>query len=272
MKLNSYILPKAFEKTTIEKLEECFREINNVVSTTMLIEVSFQYNSGLLMSVQMDDGNCLANGIYSLPMQDKQLQKRVIPRLLSMFPDISKDFDNIKQMNEFYNCDLNSFWGIHFTLNSSYCLHSKEECSKYIFESLWNKMSASTFNWLYLILLPHIIVADSALGQIESMGNSNNFGIVIEDLKKLNDFCETWTSGSFSLNDLKQKYAIDTTDESDTTKKKEKLKAYRKFNLKNLGYQYCFLHIKHGDYRLHYFPDDNKREIHIGYVGKHLPI
>lgn len=271
MELNSYIQPKAFEKSTVEELEECFREINNVISSPMIMKVSFQYNSNLLMSVQMGDGKTIVDRLYSLDMPDKQLQTRVIPKLLSMFPDTSNNFDDIEQLKEIYPDDLNSFWGIRFPVNKEYCLHSKEQCSEFIYKSLWGLMNATTFNWLYPILIPNIVVADSALSQIENLGSSNNFSIVIEDLKKLNDYCENWTSGPFSLHDLKQTSAIDTTDESNTTKNKENLKAYRRFELKNIGHQYCYLHVKHGDYRLHYYPDDRNKRIHIGYVGPHLP-
>ena len=133
-------------------------------------------------------------------------------------------------------------------------------------------MTASTFKLFYPMLLPHIIVADSALSQIESLGDSKRFNEVIDDLKKLNYFCENWTSGSFSVNALAQMCAINTSDESDNVKRRENLKSSRRFQLKDLGSQYCFLHIKHGDYRIHYFPDNSKRNIHIGYVGTHLPL
>ena len=272
MELNSYIQQRAFAKSTVEELEKCFREINNVISSKSIIEISFLYNSNLLMPTQMGDGNTIADWLYGLPMPDRQLQTRVIPKLLSMLPDTSDDFADIEQLKSAYPNDLNSFWGIHFAIHKEYHLHSTEECSNFINVSMWRLMDASTFSWLYPILLPNIIVADSALSQIEGLGVSNNFSIVIEDLKKLNCFCESWSSGTFSITTLKQSFAIDTTDESNSTKSNEKLKSYRRFQLKGLGSQYCFLHIKHGDYRLHYFPDNCNRQIHIGYVGKHLPI
>lgn len=272
MKLNSYIQPLSFTQSTIEELEKCFREINEVVSSKMLMRISFQYNSNLLMSVQLSDGNTLAEGLYTLHMSDKQLQTRVIPKLLSMFPDTSNDFDDIEQLKQIYPNDLNSFWGIHFPLQMEYNLRTKEECIGFIYDSLWKLMNSSSFDWLYPILLPNIVIADSALPQIQGLGSSNNFSIVIEDLKKLNSFCITWKSGAFSIKVLKQTCAIDTSDESNTTKSNDNLKAYRRFQLKDLGSQYCFLHVKHGDFRLHYYPDDNTHKIHIGYVGVHLPI
>lgn len=272
MDLNSYIKLSTFSQSSVEELEDCFREINDVVSSNMLLKVAFQYNSSLLMSVRMSDGRTLAERLYTFPMPDKQLQTRVIPKLLQMFPDTSSDFGDIEQMNVVFKNDLNSFWGIHFPVQKEYCLRTKDECSKYILDSLWSLMNSNSFEWLYPIILPNIVVADSALAQIYSLGTSNNFGIVIEDLKKLNSFCETWTTGVFSINTLKQSYSIDTSDESNSTKTSDKLRAYRKFQLKDIGTKYCFLHVKHGDYRMHYYPDDNTHKIHIGYVGVHLPI
>lgn len=71
MELNSYIQQRAFVKSTVEELEKCFREINNVISSKSIIEISFLYNSNLLMPTQMGDGNTIADWLYGLPMPDR---------------------------------------------------------------------------------------------------------------------------------------------------------------------------------------------------------
>ena len=50
-----------------------------------------------------------------------------------------------------------------------------------------------------------------------------------------------------------------------------KKKQMRLFKLPN-GKTECFeLHIKTGDLRFHFFPDNNSLKIYIGYIGTHLP-
>lgn len=67
------------------------------------------------------------------------------------------------------------------------------------------------------------------------------------------------------------KKAVVISDESDTVKQKPKLKSARYFNIPDVGGQYCFLHIKAGDLRIHIYPHEAKKIVYVAYIGSHLP-
>jgi hypothetical protein len=64
------------------------------------------------------------------------------------------------------------------------------------------------------------------------------------------------------------KAALNISPESDKTMSQKKLRNQRIFSMPD-GRRECFeLHIKSGDLRFHFFPEDGK--IYVGYIGEHL--
>ena len=95
---------------------------------------------------------------------------------------------------------------------------------------------------------------------------------ILEKLRILDKYCQDyWIGGSFIYNDANQRVALKISPESDPTMNDAKKKQMRMFKLPN-GKTECFeLHIKTGDLRFHFFPDNNSLKIYIGYIGTHLP-
>jgi hypothetical protein len=98
---------------------------------------------------------------------------------------------------------------------------------------------------------------------------SKFFDQIIEKLKRLNEYANNWQKGSYSDYAAKQ-YGLDVSGESDSTL--NKYGRQRKFRLPNRKKELFEKHIKTGDLRFHFYPDEESKTIYVGYIGKHLPI
>lgn len=106
--------------------------------------------------------------------------------------------------------------------------------------------------------------------QLQHIGVSKMLLQIIERLRELNAYVSGWKSGSFNYTEANQKTNLRISPESDTTL--SKYSAQRKFSIPNQDKKVFDLHIKTGDLRFHFYPDDVTRTVYIGYIGKHLRI
>ena len=91
---------------------------------------------------------------------------------------------------------------------------------------------------------------------------------IINRLKSLNDYAEHWKTGDFSYEDVNATTDLRISPESNNTIKN--YGSLRRFTIPNQGKKLFDLHIKTGNLRFHFYPDNNNRKIYIGYIGKHL--
>jgi hypothetical protein len=116
---------------------------------------------------------------------------------------------------------------------------------------------------------PHLVLCGKVEQQLTGLGiQSKFFDQIIEKLKRLNEYAENWQQGSYSNNDVKQ-HGLDVSGESDSTL--NKYGRQRKFRLPNGKKALFENHIKTGDLRFHFYPDDEHKIIYVGYIGSHLP-
>ncbi|MEN8215154.1 MAG: hypothetical protein ABFS56_02000, partial [Pseudomonadota bacterium] len=87
-------------------------------------------------------------------------------------------------------------------------------------------------------------------------------------LKRLNQYAKDWIEGAYSVQRLRE-YGLDVSGESDGTL--IKYGQLRKFRLPNRERKLFEQHIKTGDLRFHFYPDEKTKTIYVGYIGKHLP-
>lgn len=93
---------------------------------------------------------------------------------------------------------------------------------------------------------------------------------IYDRLMVLNDFAENWENGEFNLEEFKSNNNIVCSPESQST-----INLYgeqRTFSIPHVGSKVFTLHIKTGDLRFHFFPDNNTKMIYVGYIGPHLNI
>lgn len=118
---------------------------------------------------------------------------------------------------------------------------------------------------------PHLILCSEVEGQLNELGiQSKYFDQIIKRLKQLDSYAKEWTKGAYSNNKVKREYGLNVSGESPSTL--NKYGRQRKFRLPTNGKRELFdKHIKTGDLRFHFYPDNETQQIYVGYIGKHLP-
>lgn len=139
----------------------------------------------------------------------------------------------------------------------------KEFCKAVLWQvtyrNLWSKREK---------LFPNLVLCGEVREQIEMIGNSGHFNQIIDRLKELNLAVGNWSQGSFNYNHINQTTSLRISPESDQTMRK--FGSERVFSLPNGGTATFELHIKTGDLRFHFLPDNVNRKVIIGYIGSHL--
>lgn len=183
----------------------------------------------------------------------------------------SNIISNDTSANTSFPHDFNCFLGIDFSnitdvSNGITCL---KDFLYYKKELLWD-VDCNSFWGKRNQLFDKLIFCDNVKSQIESITENKYFNQILNKLNIFNQAIkETWNSGVFSYKLINRDYSLIISPESDRTK--EKYGNERTFQLPDGSSQLFDLHIKMGDMRIHFFPDDTKKIIYIGYIGKHLP-
>ncbi|MEM7660363.1 MAG: hypothetical protein AAF399_29930, partial [Bacteroidota bacterium] len=118
---------------------------------------------------------------------------------------------------------------------------------------------------------PHLIFCGKAEKQLRNLTVSDTvFRQLWDALYKLNDFCET--GRKFSLREIQEQTQLRMSDESETVRTNPSLAQLRTFLIEGEKVYFGY-HIKNfsGALRLHFYPDQARNRIYIGYFGKHLP-
>ncbi|OUD12557.1 hypothetical protein [Thioflexithrix psekupsensis] len=147
----------------------------------------------------------------------------------------------------------------HFTAHKSYFEQKKRDSLKESKE-LWQRRAE---------FFPHLEFLKQVEQQLELCGLSKHFFQIIERLKKLNNYAEKWKQEGGAYNN-KVIEGLDVTGESVPTL--NKYADERTFRLPNGEKKIFEQHIKTGDLRIHFYPDNQTRKIYVGYIGKHLRI
>jgi len=114
---------------------------------------------------------------------------------------------------------------------------------------------------------PHLILCGEVEKQFKKLGKSKNFEQIIEILKRLDKYAEDWQDGSYSDQAVRQ-YGLDASGETEFTLRK--YGNQRKFRLPDRTKVLFEKHVKTGDLRFHFYPDNNTKKVYVGYIGKHL--
>lgn len=116
---------------------------------------------------------------------------------------------------------------------------------------------------------PDLILCGEVEIQLSKLGiQSKYFDQIIEKLKQLDNYAREWTEGTYNDDKVKQ-YGLNVSGESKNTIRK--YGRLRKFKLPNEKRELFEKHIKTGDLRFHFYPDNKTKKIYVGYIGKHLP-
>ncbi|ADB39415.1 hypothetical protein [Spirosoma linguale] len=114
-----------------------------------------------------------------------------------------------------------------------------------------------------------IILCGDVQKQLRKVGMSSYLTQIIARLRTLNGFAASWTSGDFDLTALKTKTNLDVSVESPSTMNLHS--ASRRFKLPDGRRELFEMHIKTGNFRFHFYADNQNRKVYVGYIGPHLP-
>lgn len=122
---------------------------------------------------------------------------------------------------------------------------------------LW-KRRAELFNKL--------VFCDCVESQLSALSlNDQGTNRIIERLLAVNEYCTTWVDGPFDHS----KVGFKISGESGATL--DKFGEERTFRIPSGEYKLFADHFKLGDIRIHFYVDDARKRVYIGYIGKHLP-
>jgi hypothetical protein len=179
-------------------------------------------------------------------------------------------FHNSTEFDHEYLEDDNGFLGIDFentTIelerqvknNENYISFNQINWDNVNFRNLWKHRSK---------LFPNLTLCGEVKHQILSIGNSGYFNQIVDKLKDFNNAVGNWKTGSFSYREINTSYALRISPESSGTM--SKFGNERIFSIPNGGTEFFELHIKTGDLRFHFYPNEITRKVYVGYIGPHL--
>lgn len=260
---NFYLATIGYENASVAELEENFKTLNEIHSARRREEVFTKSNA--FWNIKTLDDKYISEAI------EKFSDGQFVGATYGLLESISskKDFRTLKEIDKYYPDEHNAFWGAQFEITDERHINSEEKYHSFKKQKIRN-ITKGIEIWERRSLLFKRIELCSG---VEEQLKNGYTGQILEKLLILDEYCQDyWIEGSFSYKDAKHRVALDISLESQSTMNDVKKKQLRMFKLPN-GKTECFeLHIKTGDLRFHFFPDNNSLKIYIGYIGAHLPI
>lgn len=210
----------------------------------------------------------IITNLYSSFGQEEQVICQFIEQISAITNYVSSEID----FDILYPNDANAFLGIDFSTleiptlkqiidSSTFEIFKSHNLSRIDFRSFWEKRKQ---------LFPNLELCGEVKAQISRIGNSPIFNQIIERLKELDEAVKIWQNGTgdFSYKTINREYALRISPETEQTM--ARYGNERIFSLPNHSRQKFELHIKTGDLRFHFYPDNLNRKLYVGYIGKHL--
>jgi len=259
---NFYLYNKSYEKANAVQIENNLRELNDLVFAERA-EEDFFWKNDSIWNCNTLDGN-FSDVIFS-KLPDKQLSQQVLPRLFHAITSISHEFTTLEEFDQYYEI-YNAFYGIIFDdpVSERY-ITNKEAYSAFKKKYLWDITPKSLWERRE-ILFSRLILCPDVKSNIVDMG-TKYLSQIISRLIELNKYAATkWLTGEFDYRDANRSTSLRISPESEGTMKR--FANERLFKMPD-GSTRCFeLHIKTGDFRIYFYPENSK--IYIGYIGMHL--
>ena len=261
---NFYLATIGYENASVAELEENFKTLN-VIHSAQRDEEVFLKSDAFWDIKTLDD-------IYIVEAIEKFSDGQFIGTTYGLLEQISsiQNFRSLDEMNFYCTEKYKAFWGAHFEEENERHINTEEKYHSFKKQKIRNITKGIEIWERRSLLFERIELCSGVEAQLKSIGYT---GQILEKLLILDEYCQdSWIGGSFSHKNASQRVALNISLESVSTMNDPRKKQMRMFELPN-GKTECFeLHIKTGDLRFHFFPDNNSLKIYIGYIGAHLPI
>lgn len=198
--------------------------------------------------------------------------EQVIIQFIEQLSGYKHYLPNKETFDAHFAAAKNAFLGIDFSTtvvastcriknDASYKIFKNEALWDVTFRNLWAKRSE---------LFPNLILCGQVENQIRNVGNSAHFNQILTRLVSFNEAVSEWKNGDFSYRQINQNYSLRISPESKQTMNNHE--SERRFRMPNGGTKTFELHIKTGDLRFHFYPDNASLKVYIGYIGPHLTV
>jgi hypothetical protein len=261
---NFYLFNKSYEKASIVQIEENLRVLNDLAIAERAKEDYF-WKSESLWYCNTADGSFYDVVFSKIP--DKQLRDLVLPRLFQAITSVQEEFLSLEEFDQCYRI-YNAFYGVVFdSPTSERYIINKETYSAFRKKCLWN-ITPKTLWERKEKLFSKLIFCPDVENNLDDIG-SQYFSQIVSRLTALDRYAEKeWIDGKFDYRKANRLSPLNISPESESTMQQKKYYNERVFKMPD-GTTRCFeLHIKTGDLRFHFYPENGK--IFIGYIGMHL--
>ncbi|WP_313636371.1 hypothetical protein [Empedobacter sp.] len=261
---NYYVFNPSYENATTEMLEDNLLTLQTLFSEREDNEKFLKHDS--LWNTIVADG-IFAEVIFSR-FQDKQFSIQILPHLLQQITSIEDPINSIDEFNSKYRI-YNAFYGINFQgIPAEFCIRDSVSYKKFVEINKWD-VTPQTLWERREELFSRVILCENIEAQINTIGGTY-LKQIIDKIRELDNYIvNNWNDGNFNYRDANNKAALNISPESTSTMQQQDLVNLRVYSLPD-GRRVCFeLHIKTGNLRFHFYPENNK--IYIGYIGNHLP-
>lgn len=263
---NYYLLESAFSQVGVARLQANLIELNEAMVSYPSPNDEYFY-SNAFWNVVVAQNLVMMQCLYCLPNQ--QFCRSVLPVMFKKFHMIEQINDYAGFCKTFPN-GMNAFWGVTFTSKNAFELSCKTELTQFRYHAAMNKVNHETFKNFKSILFKKIMFCDSAYQYLSSY-SSSEFNQIMARLLELDRYNQSWSHGVFAPSHVTLGSNLRVSYESTTTNNNPRLSAQRWFKLPDGRKEYFEPHIKMGNIRIHFFPDNNNHTIYVGYIGPHLP-
>ncbi|MEN5432827.1 hypothetical protein ABE545_04195 [Sphingobacterium faecium] len=262
---NFYLSKIGYENASSSEIEDNFMLLNEIVVEDPTPEDSFLKNENI-WEMNTKEG-VLGEVVFSDKFSDMQFAHIVVPKLIESMKSINDKFTTLDEFDNSQYKIYNSFYGAKFELTNDRHISNREKYEKFKKDNLWD-LAPDSFWERREQLFAKIILCPSVENDLRRVGSSYLSQIKNKLVELDNYVVSNWKNDSFNYSDANEKSSLNISPESKQTMNQEKYRNQRMFKLPD-GRNECFeLHIKTGNLRFHFFPEETK--IYVGYIGKHL--
>lgn len=260
---NYYLFNPSYINAETEALENNLKTLQGLFSERDTNETFLKHDS--LWDIIVKDG--VFSDVIFTKFTDKQFSYQVLPQLLQQITSIEPPIQNIDEFNIRYRI-YNSFYGINFQdIPIEHYINDNKSYSTFIENNNW-ELTPITFWERREELFSNVILCTNVEAQIQKIGGTY-LKQIIDKIRELDNYIVNfWDNGNFDYNHANNNSSLNISPESKSTMQQQDLVNLRTFSLPN-GRRECFeLHIKTGNLRFHFYPENQK--VYIGYIGYHL--
>lgn len=266
---NYYLYSSSFEHCKVEILEESLKCLNELaVEHKDALDTFLKHKA--LWDIEVE-GGLLGEIIFS-NLSDKHFAYIVLPRLLESIKDIDNEIQTIEDFDLKFTL-YNAFYGINFAsfshIPKDRYITNKDDYNEFRRRNLCIITPATLWERKHL-LFKKVVLCGEVKDNLQEIGNTY-LQQIFKRLTELDQYViQNWNiEKPFDYREANLRTSLNISPESKSTMQKDELVQCRTFSLPD-GRRKCFeLHIKTGNLRFHFYPENNL--IYVGYIGKHLP-